>query len=58
MMGVVNADYALTTCAEYTIRMNFTTVPRTWIPVNRWRHDVPIHYKACAPCLGTTEYPK
>ena len=31
--------------AEYTIRMNFTTVPRTWISVNKWRHSVPIHYK-------------
>ena len=31
--------------ADYTIRMNFTTVPRTWIPVNKWRHSVPIHYK-------------
>lgn len=31
--------------ADYTIRMNFTTVPRTWVPINRWRHDVSIHYK-------------
>ncbi|CAL8463070.1 g2604 [Coccomyxa elongata] len=31
--------------SEYTIRMNFTTVPRTWVPINRWRHDVSIHYK-------------
>lgn len=24
---------------DYTIRMNYTTVPRTWVPVNKWsRH--------------------
>ena len=42
--------------AEYTIRMNFTTVPRTWISVNKWRHSVPIHYKASltAPQLAPT----
>lgn len=28
--------------------MNFTTVPRTWVPINRWTHSVPIHYKVTA----------
>ena len=47
-MQLVQADISVACYLEYTIRMNFTTVPRTWISVNRWRHDVSIHYKASA----------
>ena len=35
----------MTFCADYTIRMNFTTVPRTWELVNIWTHRIPVHYK-------------
>ena len=45
IMPMAYPDCGLCIDADYTIRMNFTTVPRTWIPINRWRHDVPIHYK-------------
>ncbi|KAK9833394.1 hypothetical protein WJX81_001382 [Elliptochloris bilobata] len=31
--------------ADYTIRMNYTTVPRTWEKVNIWTHRIPVHYK-------------
>ena len=34
--------------ADYTIRMNFTTVPRTWEKVRKWTHRIPVHYKARA----------
>lgn len=30
---------------DYTIRMNYTTVPRTWVPVNKWKHHLSVHYK-------------
>lgn len=30
---------------DYTIRMNYTTVPRTWVPVNKWKHHLSAHYK-------------
>jgi len=30
---------------DYTIRMNYTTVPRTWVPVNKWTHHVSVHYR-------------
>lgn len=33
--------------ADYTIRMNFTTVPRTMTRVHKWMHSIPVHYKAC-----------
>ena len=36
--------------ADYTIRHNFTTVPTTWVTVNKYRHSVPIDYKVCCTC--------
>lgn len=30
---------------DYTIRMNYTTIPRTWVPVNKWKHHLSVHYK-------------
>ena len=30
---------------DYTIRMNYTTVPRTWVPVNKWKRHLSVHYK-------------
>ncbi len=35
---------------DYTIRHNFTTVPTTWVTVNKYRHSVPIDYKVCCTC--------
>ncbi|KAK9808229.1 hypothetical protein WJX73_000749 [Symbiochloris irregularis] len=31
--------------ADYTIRMNFTTVPRTWVNINKHRHWIQTSYK-------------
>ncbi|KAK9829531.1 hypothetical protein WJX72_006343 [[Myrmecia] bisecta] len=33
------------TVADYTVRMNYTTVPTTSIAVNKWKHGVPVYYK-------------
>jgi len=27
---------------DYTIRMNYTTVPRTWLSVNKWSHHLKV----------------
>lgn len=31
--------------ADYTIRMNYTTVPTTWSSVNKWSRGIPVYYK-------------
>ena len=45
LSGESHASKLATLCADYTIRMNFTTVPRTWELVNIWTHRIPVHYK-------------
>jgi hypothetical protein len=27
---------------DVTIRMNYTTVPRTWVPVNKWKRHLSV----------------
>lgn len=48
---MIHACTTLTTgmFADYTIRMNFTVVPRTWSALNKHRHDVSISYKVTQP---------
>lgn len=45
LSGKSHLSELATFCADYTIRMNFTTVPRTWELVNIWTHRIPVHYK-------------
>lgn len=45
LSGANGAPAFATLRADYTIRMNFTTVPRTWERVVKWTHGIPVHYK-------------